>query len=141
MATEEAAVLAVHEASEKVVAPVVVLVAHEETVLSAVAASVEAGNREVSEQSLVSVTAASGVAAVEVAAMAGEEVVHMAEMVLMEAIGWEMVVALIALVVALAVALEEALEVVLEGALKGDRVKQEGVDTAAEVDHSVDVEG
>lgn len=138
MATEEAAVLAVHEASEKVVAPVVVLVAHEETVLSAVAASVEAGNREVSEESLVSVTAASGVAAVEVAAMAGEEVVHMAEMVLMEAIGWEMVMALI---VALAVALEEALEVVLEGALKGDRVKQEGVDTAAEVDHSVDVEG
>lgn len=138
MATEEAAVLAVHEASEKVVAPVVVLVAHEETVLSAVAASVEAGNREVSEESLVSVTAASAVAALEVAAMAGEEVVHMAEMVLMEAIGWEMVMALI---VALAVALEEALEVVLEGALKGDRVKQEGVDTAAEVDHSVDVEG
>lgn len=136
MATEEAAVLG--EASEKVAAPVVVLVAHEETVLSAVAASVEAGNREVSEESLVSVTAASGVAALEVAAMAGEEVVHMAEMVLMEAIGWEMVMALI---VALAVALEEALEVVLEGALKGDRVKQEGVDTAAEVDHSVDVEG
>lgn len=136
MATEEAAVL--DEASEKVAAPVVVLVAHEETVLSAVAASVEAGNREVSEESLVSVTAASAVAALEVAAMAGEEVVHMAEMVLMEAIGWEMVMALI---VALAVALEEALEVVLEGALKGDRVKQEGVDTAAEVDHSVDVEG
>lgn len=136
MATEEAAVLG--EASEKVAAPVVVLVAHEETVLSAVAASVEAGNREVSVESLVSVTAASGVAALEVAAMAGEEVVHMAEMVLMEAIGWEMVMALI---VALAVALEEALEVVLEGALKGDRVKQEGVDTAAEVDHSVDVEG
>lgn len=133
MATEEAAVPAVDEASEEVVASVVVLVA-----------SAEAGNREVSEESLVSVTAAAGVAAVEVAATAataGEQVVHMAEMGLMEAAAWQMAVALIALMVALAVALEEALEVVLEVALEGDRVKQEGVDTAAELDHSVDAEG
>lgn len=121
---------AVDEASEEVVAPVVVLVD-----------SAEAWNREVSEEGLVSVTAAAGVAVVEVAATAGEEVVHMAEMGLMEATAWQMAVALIALMVALAVALEEALEVVLEVALEGDRVKQEGVDTAAELDHSVDAGG